>query len=147
MKNSLLTVLAVFAGLLIGGLANSALVALGPLLIPPPAGLDMTTPEGLRSAMLQLEPRHFLFPWLAHAGGTFIGALVAARLAPKHSLLPPLLVGAFFLLGGISMVALVGGPLWFIALDLGFAYLPAALLAARLARSKPGQSRGSQTGN
>jgi hypothetical protein len=45
------------------------------------------------------------------------------------------------------MVALVGGPLWFIALDLGFAYLPAALLAARLAGSKPGQSRGSQTGN
>ena len=140
MKNSLLIVLAIFAGLITGGLVNSALVALGPLLIAPPAGLDMTTPEGIRSAMLQLEPRHFLFPWLAHAGGTFIGALVAARLAPKRSLLPSLLVGVFFLLGGITMVVLVGGPLWFITADLGFAYLPAALLAARLARSRRGQS-------
>lgn len=137
MKNSLLTLLAVFAGLFTGGIATSALVAIGPLLIPPPAGVDMTTPEGIRSAMLQLEPRHFLFPWLAHAGGTFIGALVADRLAPERSLLPPLSVGAFFLLGGISMVVLVGGPLWFIALDLGFAFLPLAWLAARL---RPKQS-------
>ena len=38
------------------------------------------------------------------------------------------LPSAFFLLGGIAMVAMFGGPLWFNAVDLIGAYLPMAYL-------------------
>lgn len=44
-----------------------------------------------------------------------------------------MLVGVFFLLMGIFMVLSVGGPLWFIILDLVGAYIPMAWLGYKLA--------------
>ena len=69
---TLRNVLAVLVGLVIGSAVNMALVTLGPSLIPPPAGADVTSAEGLRAAMPLLEPRHFLMPFLAHALGTLL---------------------------------------------------------------------------
>ncbi len=39
--------LALVLGFLVGGLTNMSLVWLGPKVFPPPAGVDMTTAEGL----------------------------------------------------------------------------------------------------
>ncbi|MDP4854437.1 MAG: hypothetical protein NWR20_00015, partial [Schleiferiaceae bacterium] len=55
--------------LTLGGVANGALIALSPYLIPPPDGLDLTSPESLTAAATLMEPKHFLIPWLAHALG------------------------------------------------------------------------------
>ena len=41
----------------------------------------MTTAQGIRAALPKLEPRHFLFPFLAHALGTLAGAFSAAKAA------------------------------------------------------------------
>lgn len=133
MKPFLRGLLAVLLGLLLGSLLNMGLIQLGGRLLPPPAGADVATLAGLKAALPLFEPRHFLFPFLAHALGTLLGALVASAVMAGRSRLPAALVGGLFLLGGITNVLLLPAPLWFNAADLLLAYLPMAWLGDRLA--------------
>ena len=128
--------LAVVAGIFIGGVVNMALVNIGPMIVPLPEGVDVTTPEGLKEGMQHFRPINFLFPFLAHALGTLVGAFIAARNAASHPMKLALGIGAFFLIGGIMMVKMAGGPLWFIVGDLGLAYLPMGYLGGFLAAKK-----------
>jgi hypothetical protein len=138
-RGTLRNALALIVGIVVGGAANMAIVTVGPMLIPPPPGADVTTPEGLRAAMPLLEPRHFLAPLLAHAGGTFVGALVGALLAVSRRSLIAYSIGTVFLLGGIAASFMIPAPVWFIALDLLVAYVPMAWLGLAVAnRMKPG---------
>lgn len=121
-------ILAVVAGFLVGSAVNMGLITLGGHVIPPPAGADATTAEGLRASLHLFEPRHFVFPFLAHALGTLVGAAVATLLTPGRTRGPAWVVGGLFLLGGIASIAMLPAPLWFSVLDLLFAYLPAAWL-------------------
>jgi hypothetical protein len=86
-----------------------------------------------------LEPRHFVFPFLAHAVGTFAGAAVAFLLAASHRSAMRWIVGVFFLLGGIAASTMIPAPTWFKIVDLLFGYLPPAwlggLVASRFVRS------------
>lgn len=129
MKKSLLFAGAVVSGLLAGALINGFLVYWGPRLIPPPSGFDLTTLEGLRLAMPHMAPRHFIFPFLAHALGTFLGAVVSSVVVRGQSLWPAVIVGLLFLLGGIINVFTLPAPLWFSVADLLLAYMPPAFLA------------------
>jgi len=104
-------------------------------IIPPPAGADTSTMEGLKEAMHLFEAKHFIFPFIAHACGTFVGAFVAAFLAGSHKLKFALGIGGFFFLGGLANVLMLPSPLWFSLLDLIGAYLPMAWIAAKLANS------------
>ncbi|MGY0556443.1 MULTISPECIES: hypothetical protein [unclassified Lysobacter] len=83
MPHLLRNVIAVVVGFVVGRAVNLALVTLGPSLIPPPAGVDVASAEGLASAIHLFEPRHFVMPFLAHAVGTLAGArLEAGKAAP-----------------------------------------------------------------
>lgn len=124
--------IAVIIGIVVGSLVNMGLVVAGPSIIPPPAGADVTTVEGMRAALPLLEAKHFIFPFLAHALGTFAGAAVAALIAATHKFTLVLIIGVFFLLGGIAASTMIPAPLWFKVVDLVFAYLPMAWLAATL---------------
>lgn len=126
--------LAVILGFVLGSVVNMALITVSGQVIPPPPGADMTTPEGVRAALPQLEPRHFLFPFLAHALGTLAGAFVAARMASGHRRAGALMVGALFFVGGIVAARMIPAPPWFIAVDLIGAYFPFAWLGYLLAR-------------
>lgn len=125
-------VLAVVAGVIVGGVVNTGLITVGPLIVTPPAGVDMTTAEGLRAGMALLEPRHFVMPLLAHALGTLAAALVAARVAATYRRGLALLIGVVFLAGGIAAATMIPAPAWFIALDLVAAYIPMAWLGGWL---------------
>lgn len=125
-------VLAVVAGVLVGGAVNMALVVVGPQFVPPPPGADMTTAEGLAAAMPLLGPRHFVFPFLAHALGTLAGALTAYLVAASWKPGIAHVVGASFLAGGIAAAFMIPAPAWFIALDLLAAYVPMAWLGTRI---------------
>jgi hypothetical protein len=125
-------ILGVIAGLIVGSIVNMALVTIGPMVIPPPAGADLTTMEGLQAAMPAFETKHFVFPFLAHALGTLVGALVACLIAASHKMTIALVLGVLFLLGGIAAAYMFPAPLWFEALDLIVAYIPMALLGAKL---------------
>lgn len=55
-------VLAVIAGIVIGGFVNMGLITISGSVIPPPAGVDVTDMESLKASMHLFEPRHFIFP-------------------------------------------------------------------------------------
>lgn len=129
-------VLVVLAGLIIGGVVNMALITIGPMIIPVPEGVDMTTPEGISAAMPLLSPQHFIFPFLAHALGTLVGAFFVGSFAASGWKILCLIVGAFFLIGGISMVMMVPSPMWFTLVDLILAYIPMGLLGWKLSGAK-----------
>jgi hypothetical protein len=126
--------LAVLLGVVIGSVVNMALIKVSGKVIPPPTGADVTTMQGLKTSLHLFEPKHFIFPFLAHALGTFVGALVASFLAPAKSVFPAYVVGGLFLLGGIANAFMLPAPAWFIAADLILAYLPAAWLGQALAQ-------------
>ncbi len=128
MARILRIVLAVVAGFAAGSVVNMTLISVGGTVVPPPTGANVTTMEGLRAAMPLFEPKHFLFPFLAHALGTLVGAAVAGLLAPERSAGPALGVGSLFLLGGIASVFMLPSPTWFTVADLMFAYVPFAWL-------------------
>lgn len=132
MKPIIRNILAVIAGLLVGGALNMALVEIGGKLIPAPAGADVTTMEGLKSSMHLFTPVNFLFPFLAHALGTFVGALLTAFFASSHKMWFALSIGFFFLVGGILNIVMLPSPLWFTLLDLVVAYIPMGYLAGKL---------------
>ena len=132
MKN----VFAVVVGIFIGGVLNMGLITVSGEIIPPPDGVDPTDMESLKASMHLFSPRHFIFPFLAHALGTLVGALVAAKIASSHPMRFALSIGAFFLVGGISMAMMLPAPLWFNVLDLGGAYLPMAWIGGIIASRK-----------
>ena len=133
-------ILAVVAGLLIGSVLNMAIITVGPMIIPPPDGVDMSDMGRFAENLRLLKPANFLAPWLAHALGTLVGAFVAARIAASYKIEFALGIGVVFLLGGIAMVAMFGGPLWFSVVDLIGAYLPMGYLGGILAGAKKRKS-------
>ncbi|KRA51384.1 hypothetical protein ASD77_15835 [Pseudoxanthomonas sp. Root65] len=140
MPNILRNIAAVAIGLVLGSVVNMAIVMLGPALVSPPPGVDMTTAEGLQQAMPLLQPKHFIAPFLAHALGTLVGALLAYGIAGSRKTLFAWVIGVLFLCGGIATSLMIPAPTWFKAIDLLLAYLPMAWLAAwigaRMRRSR-----------
>jgi hypothetical protein len=132
MPNLLRNVLAVIIGFAVGSAVNMAIITIGSSVVPAPDGVDVTNVESLRENMHLFEPRHYLVPFLAHALGTFVGALAAYLIAGSPKGRIALAVGALFLLGGIAASFMIPAPAWFIALDLVLAYLPMAWLACRI---------------
>jgi len=109
------------------------LIMISSIIIPPPAGADLTTLEGLTAAMANLGPEHFIFPFLAHASGTFVAAYITARFSRGRRKTLALLCGLLYFIGGLINVIWLPAPLWFEAIDLLGAYLPMAWLGAKLA--------------
>ena len=129
-------ILAVVAGFVVGSVVNMAVLSIGQALVPLPEGVDNSSPEKLAATMHLFGPVNFLAPFLAHALGTFAGALLAAYLAATRKMLCALIVGAFFLLGGVAAAFMLPAPAWFTAADLVLAYLPVAYFAGRIARRR-----------
>ncbi|MFD2453438.1 hypothetical protein [Ideonella paludis] len=92
--------LALVIGLMAGSAVNMSLILLGGQLVPPPPGTQTQTMEGLAAALPLFGPQHFVFPFLAHALGTLVGAAVAATVAgwggAAMKAWPAWAVGAFF---------------------------------------------------
>jgi hypothetical protein len=136
MNPILQNILAVIAGVILGSIVNMGIIMVSGSIIPPPEGADVTTMEGLKEALPLFQPQHFVMPFLAHALGTLAGALLAAVIAVKYKLRFALVVGVFFLAGGIYNAFVLPSPAWFLALDLIVAYLPMAYLAGQWADRK-----------
>lgn len=129
-------ILAALAGLVFGSAVNMGIIMLSSSVIPPPEGVDVTNMESIKAAMHLFEPKHFLFPFLAHALGTFAGAWLAAFIAASYKMRFALGIGIFFLIGGITNVFMLPAPPWFSALDLIAAYIPMAWLGGKVATGK-----------
>lgn len=137
-------VLALVAGVAAGGVVNMGLITLGPSMIPPPAGVDVTNAASLSAGIHLFEPRHFVVPFLAHALGTLAGALVGCLIAATYRAAISYSIGAVFLAGGIAASFMIPAPVWFVVLDLFIAYIPMAWIGLRIGsrmRSGPAGAR------
>ena len=129
-------ILAVIAGIIAGGTANMLIIMISGSVIPLPEGVDTSTTEGFKAALPLLSAKHFIMPFLAHALGSFVGALVAALLAVSHKMKFALGLGALTMVGGIVAAFILPAPAWFIALDLIAAYIPTAYIAGIIAGAR-----------
>lgn len=124
--------LVLFVALFIGGELNMFVVENGHYLIANPPGTDFTTAEGLNKSMHLMQPKHFVMPFLAHALGTLLSAIIVVKLMPSIAKLLSYLVGLMFFVGGVMMISMVPSPLWFTIVDLVFAYFPMSFIALKL---------------
>jgi hypothetical protein len=129
-------ILAVVAGIIIGGAVNMGIILISSSIIPPPEGADITTMEGLKASMHLMQPKHFIMPFLAHALGTLVGAYIAATIVVNHKMKFAVAIGGWFLLGGIVNIFMLPSPIWFTVVDLAVAYVPMAYLGGKLATKK-----------
>ena len=119
-------ILSILAGFIIGSIVNMAFIVTGQNLFP----LDIEN-------MLEVKGvTPFVFPFIAHAAGTLVGAFIAAKIAKNHKKKLAMMIGFVFLLGGVQMVRLYEAPTWFVVLDLAGAYLPMGFLGWKLAAGK-----------
>ena len=128
--------LAIIIGIVLGSIVNMAIITVSGSIIPPPNGADVTTMEGLKLSLPLFEPKHFILPFLAHAFGTFSGALIAALIVANHKMKFAMAIGVFFLIGGIVNIYLLPSPTWFSILDLAGAYIPMAFIAGKFVVKK-----------
>ena len=129
---SLRNIVALLGGLVVGGLVNMGLIMLGPSIIPPPPGVDVTNSESIAASIHLFEAKHFIVPFVAHAAGTLVGAMVAFLLAVSYRPHIAYLVGALSFAGGVAASLMIPAPKWFIVVDLVFAYFPMAWIAVAL---------------
>ncbi len=129
-------ILAIIAGLVIGSLVNGALISVSGKIIPPPNGADVTTMEGLKASLHLFEPKHFVFPFLAHALGTLVGAFVTAMIAANNKMKFAIAIGVLFFIAGLINVVMLPAPMWFNVVDLVLAYLPMAYFGGKWATQK-----------
>ena len=101
--------------------------------ILPIEGVDPNDVEALAKAMPGLGAEYFIFPFLAHALGTLVGATAAGFIAATHKIKIALIIGVLFLAGGITACFMIPAPGWFIAADLLLAYIPMAWIGGKAA--------------
>ena len=131
MNPILRNILAVVLGWIGGSFINLGLINLGHKLMPV-EGLDPNNMDALVEIMPTLDAQYFIFPFLAHALGTLIGAIIAGVIAANNKMKFSLAIGALFFIGGIMVNYMVTGPMWFTVVDILFAYIPIAWIGGRI---------------
>ena len=133
LKRILKNIFAVIVGWILGSFLNMGLVELGNLVFPI-KGINMNSMEELAIVIPTLNATYFIFPFLAHALGTLVGAIVAAFIAVSHKLWFALSIGGLFFIGGAMMVSMLpNSPMLFNVTDLVLAYIPMGWLGYKVA--------------
>ena len=122
---------AVVLGWLVGSSMNMGLIQTG-LYIFPISGIDPNDMDAFAEVMPTLEFEYFIFPFLAHALGTFVGAIMASMIAESKKMKFALYIGGLFLIGGIAVNYMLPGPTWFAVADIVLAYIPMAWLGGKI---------------
>ena len=121
MKQILKNIGILILGIIIGMIVNMGLIIIGGIIFPLSESFDPMN-------AINWDFKYFIFPFLAHSIGTLSGAFIASKLSRNYHIIIPLIVGLYFLSGGIYMVTILPAPIWFISLDLILCYIPMALL-------------------
>lgn len=125
-------ILAVIIGWLVGSAVNMGFIQVGHSVFPI-EGVDLNDMDALAAVMPTLSFKYFVFPFLAHALGTLVGAAVAGWIAASHKMKFALGIGILFLLGGIMVNFMLPGPIWFAVMDILLAYIPMAWIGWKIA--------------
>lgn len=120
-------------GVICGAVVNMTIVTVGASIIPPPPGVDVTDAESIAASMHLFGPQHFVVPFVAHAAGTFVGAIVAWLVSLTNRTALAFAVGAMSFAGGVAASQMIPAPVWFVIVDLVGAYFPMAWLGTLVA--------------
>ena len=127
MKQTLKNIAIVILGIIVGMIVNIGLIILGGTIFAPSENFEPMN-------AMNWDFKYFIFPFLAHSIGTLSGALIVSKLSKKSSIILPLIVGLYFLLGGIYMITILPAPMWFVLLDVILGYIPMALLGWKISK-------------
>lgn len=129
------SVLGVIAGVLVMWLVVAGIEFASHAVFPPPAGLDPMQPADLQKILAASPVAALAMVVVAWTLGAFAGGWVGAKIA-RHPRIAAVLV-ALAVMGGVAgMIAMMPNhPAWMSTLGL-LLPIPAALLAARLARPR-----------
>lgn len=141
LRTFLITLLAIFTGMLIGGIVNIALIVASPSIIPLPEGVNPADTESLKENIHRFTAKHYVMPFLAHALGTLVGAIVSVFIVKglkenTMQLKAALSIGILFLWGGIQTSIDIASPLAPTLVDAVLCYIPMALIGYFLIREK-----------
>ena len=89
-------IIGVILGIIIGSIVNMWFINNSGTFIPYPEGYDPSSMETMKETFHLLESKHFIMPFVAHAMGTFVGALVAGFVAASKKVKIALIIGGFF---------------------------------------------------
>ncbi|MBL8857602.1 MAG: hypothetical protein JNL28_03735 [Planctomycetes bacterium] len=143
-------ILMVIVGIIIGVVVGSAVmmgIHFASLQVYPlPEGIDLFSSEpDMRKRLVEwmatLPIGAWLWAWLAHAVGCLAGAVVAMFIAGRRSMLPALVVGAWFTFGGVLNAIQMEAPVWFYFIDWPI-YLLGAYAVGKSLRRSPAQDDG-----
>jgi hypothetical protein len=132
------SLIAVVAGVIVGGVVVFLVEGIGSMLLLALAGIEPTTAQGA-AALAGVRPTETLLVMvLAYVLGPLSGGYIAARLAPAKRYYHAIAVGAVQMLFGIITLTLFPHPPWFWIATL-IVFIPAAMAGASLVRR--GRSR------
>jgi hypothetical protein len=123
---------AVLAGLLLGVLLMMGIELVGHVLYPLPAGVDPSDFEALKALLPTLPVGALLLVLLGWTVAPLAGGFTAAWIARRAPVAHALVVGLFFLAGGVATLLMMPHPLWF-AVGGVAVFLPAAYAGSLLA--------------
>ena len=125
MKIFLRVLLSLILGIVVGSAVNMALIILGSYIVNIPESFDPMNAQDWTVVL-------FIFPFLAHSLGTLAGSFAAAKVSKSYHISISLMVGVWFLSGGIYMTTIIPAPAWFEISDLVICYIPMAWLGWKL---------------
>ena len=132
MSPTVRNILIIVGGFIVGNVVNMSIILISDYLIPWPGAIDPANMDSLKENLHLLEPKHFIFPFLAHALGTLVAAYVATKYATSKSIWIGIGIGLVFLSFGYYMTTIIPAPQWFNITDLLLAYLPMGWLGWKL---------------
>jgi len=124
MKQILKNLGVIIIGIISGSIVNMIFIVLGSFIFPLSENLEPMN-------ALNWDFKYFIFPFLAHSLGTFSGSYFASKLS-KSNIIFSVIIGIYFLFGGIYMVKILPAPMWFVCMDLFLSYIPMSLLGWKI---------------
>ena len=102
----------VIAGMVVGSVANMAVVISMTLIWPLPEGTDMSDPVAMAPYIAAMPAAAWLMVMFAHLLQAFTGGWVAARLGASHPMELALIIGGLSMLGGVMNAINLSAPAW-----------------------------------
>ena len=118
-----------------------AIVTFSHAVYPLPEGLDPNDFDAFRAHVEAngMPTGAMIMVLLAHAGGRFVSGFVCGLIAMRSWYVAAIGLGILWSCGGIALLLLLPGPIWFAVADVVL-YVPAALLGVRLGGALTGRS-------
>ncbi len=127
MKKIIKNIGIIISGIIIGMIINMGLIIMGGRIFPLTDNFDAMN-------AINWDIKYFIFPFLAHSIGTLIGSFAVSRISRNSNIVLPILIGVWFLFGGIIMAAILPAPIWFILIDIIICYIPMSFLGWKISK-------------